>query len=86
MVNKPNRTAKGNVTQAARNKHGDKSGAFPVFDQQSAEAAINLRGHADDPSKILDKVARYANKVDNAALKHKVSEARKTDRDTKRQG
>ena len=41
------RTAKGNITQDTREKHAtvgkDK---FPIFDKKSAEAAIDLRGHA----------------------------------------
>jgi len=58
-----NRSAKGNVTQAAREKHAtvgkDK---FPIFDKKSAEAAIDLRGHAPkaDRAKIINKAAKYA--------------------------
>jgi hypothetical protein len=57
-----NRTAKGNVTQEAREKYGmGGKGKFPVFDHTSAMAAISLRGHGDtDPSAVLDKVERYA--------------------------
>ena len=57
------RTAKGNVTQAARKKHAtvgkDK---FPIFDKKSAEAAIDLRGHAPeaDRAKIINKAAKFA--------------------------
>jgi hypothetical protein len=57
------RTAKGNITQAARKKHAtvgkDK---FPIFDKKSAEAAIDLRGHAPeaDRTKIINKAAEYA--------------------------
>jgi len=59
----PNRSAKGNVTQAAREKYatvGDDG--FPIFDRQSAEAAIDLRGHASeaDQKKIINKAAKYA--------------------------
>ena len=66
-VNKPlrekKRTAKGNITQATRKKHAtvgkDK---FPIFDKKSAEAAIDLRGHAPeaDRAKIINKAAKYA--------------------------
>ena len=58
-----NRTAKGNITQDAREKHAtvgkDK---FPIFDKKSAEAAIDLRGHAPeaDRAKIINKAAKYA--------------------------
>ena len=57
------RTAKGNVTQTTREKHAtvgkDK---FPIFDKKSAEAAIDLRGHAPeaDVTKIINKAAKYA--------------------------
>lgn len=63
MSEEADRTAKGNVTQAARKKHAtvgkDK---FPIFDKKSAEAAIDLRGHAPeaDRSKIINKAAKYA--------------------------
>ena len=58
-----NRTAKGNITQDTREKHAtvgkDK---FPIFDKKSAEAAIDLRGHAPakDRAKIINKAAKYA--------------------------
>lgn len=80
MASKPNRTSSGSPSQAARNKYGDQSGGYPVFDHKSAMAAINLRGHADDPAKILDKVSRYANSHDDTAAKKAVSKARKVDR------
>jgi hypothetical protein len=57
------RTAKGNITQDTREKHAtvgkDK---FPIFDKKSAEAAIDLRGHAPeaDRAKIINKAAKYA--------------------------
>ena len=60
---KAKRTAKGNVTQAAREKHAtvgkDK---FPIFDKKSAEAAIDLRGHTSkkNQKKIINKAAKYA--------------------------
>mgnify|MGYP007063362208 CR=1 FL=1 len=57
-----NRTAKGNITQDTREKHAtvgkDK---FPIFDKKSADAAIDLRGHAPagDRAKIIDKAAKF---------------------------
>lgn len=57
-----NRTAAGNITQDARKKHAtvgkDK---FPIFDKESADAAIDLRGHAPagDRAKIIDKAAKF---------------------------
>lgn len=50
--------------------------SFPVFDQKSAEAALQLRGHAPSPKAVVDKVARYANRTNNATLKAKVKKAR----------
>ena len=61
-----NRTPKGNITQAAREKYAtvgkDK---FPIFDKESAEAAIDLRGHAPkaDRAKIINKAAKNAPKA-----------------------
>ena len=59
-----NRTAKGNVTQDARDDHATLSdGRFPIFDKKSALAALKLRGHgttAAERKKIIDKAAKYA--------------------------
>jgi hypothetical protein len=59
-----NRTAKGNVTQDARDDHATLSdGRFPIFDKKSALAALKLRGHgttAAERTKIIDKAAKYA--------------------------
>ena len=58
-----NRTEKGNITQKAREKYATvgKDG-FPIFDKESAESAIKLRGHASkaDQEKIINKAAKYA--------------------------
>jgi hypothetical protein len=57
------RTAKGNITQDTREKNAtvgkDK---FPIFDKESAESAIKLRGHASkaNQKKIINKAAKYA--------------------------
>ena len=60
---KGKRTAKGNITQDTREKYATvgKDG-FPIFDKKSAEAAIDLRGHASeaDQKKIINKAAKYA--------------------------
>jgi len=77
-----NRTAKGNVTQAAREKYAtvgkDK---FPIFDKKSAEAAIDLRGHAPeaDRTKIINKAAKDAPKAAKKAREEdkKKNESRK---------
>ena len=58
-----NRSAKGNVTQSAREEYATvgKDG-FPIFDEKSAKAAIDLRGHAPeaDRAKIINKAAKRA--------------------------
>tara|TARA_R110000824_G_scaffold396365_1_gene597765 strand:+ start:91 stop:372 length:282 start_codon:yes stop_codon:yes gene_type:complete len=57
------RTAKGNITQDTREKYAtvgkDK---FPIFDKESAESAIKLRGHTSkaNQKKIINKAAKYA--------------------------
>jgi hypothetical protein len=71
------RTAKGNITQSAREKYATvgKEG-FPIFDKKSAEAAIDLRGHAPeaDRAKIINKAAKYAPK---AAKKAREADSKK---------
>ena len=43
-----NRTPAGHPTAAARKEYGYKdTGAFPIFDRESAQAALDLIGHAD---------------------------------------
>ena len=56
------RTKKGNVTAEARKKHGEKDGSFPIFDKQSADSALHLRGHASYSSErqsIINRAAKY---------------------------
>lgn len=64
-----NRTSKGNVTQEAREKYGDKNDAYPIFDKQSARAALRLRGHADTPAERRSIINRAAKYDPNAAAK-----------------
>lgn len=77
------RTAKGNITAAARKAHGAtkasplKTGSFPVIDTKSGEAALKLRGKAPSKKAVIDKVAAYANKTHNKTLQGKVKNARK---------
>lgn len=59
---------------------GMREGSFPVETQQQRESAINLRGHAPDPSAVLDKVSRAASRTGDAALKARIAAARKKDR------
>jgi hypothetical protein len=57
-----------------------KPGSFPVEDKGMAESAINLRGHAPEPSAVLDKVSRFASKTGDQGLKDRIAAARKKDR------
>ncbi len=58
------RTKKGNVTQEAREKHGDRKGSFPIFDGKSCRAAVKLRHHGKgvSASSVLDRAAAWARK------------------------
>jgi hypothetical protein len=64
QLQEEDRTAKGNVTQDARDDHATLSdGRFPIFDKKSALAALKLRGHgttAAEREKIINKAAEYA--------------------------
>ena len=63
IAEEANRTAKGNITQDTREKYATVGkNKFPIFDKKSAEAAIDLRGHATeaDRKKIIDQAAKYA--------------------------
>jgi hypothetical protein len=72
----PIRTAKGNVTAAARKQYGNPDGSFPVGDRTSALNALKLRGHSDNPTKEINRVARWANANDDAVVKKAVTKAR----------
>lgn len=58
------RTKKGNVTEKAREKSGDKSGRFPIFDHKSCVSAVKLRHHGKgvSASSVLDRAAAWARK------------------------
>ena len=62
-VSEKKRTAKGNITQDTREKYAtvgkDK---FPIFDDESADSALKLRGHTSkkNQEKIINKAAKYA--------------------------
>jgi hypothetical protein len=72
-----NRTASGKPSADARAKHGiDKSGRFPIFDKQSAHAALKLRGHAKDKAERKKIIIRAGKYVPDAA-----KTARKVDKD-----
>jgi len=72
------RTAKGNVTQDARDDHATLSDdRFPIFDKKSALAALKLRGHGTtdaERKKIINKAAKYASE---AAKKAREADAEK---------
>jgi hypothetical protein len=57
-----------------------RSGSFPVEDKGMANSAIDLRGHAPDPSAVLDKVSRFAARTGDDALKSRIAAARQKDR------
>jgi hypothetical protein len=77
-----NRTKRGNVTAAARRRHGfgkrspNRTGSFPVFDQKSALSALRLRGHANSPRAVINKVAAWASAHGNAVVRAAVKRAR----------
>jgi hypothetical protein len=78
-----NRTAKGNVTEQARERYGMRgTGKYPVFDRQSALSAIRLRHHGEgvSPASVLDKVARWAREHNDEVVLDAVRRAREVDR------
>jgi len=70
----------GTPTQAARDKHGLPGGAFPVWDQRSAESAINLRHNSPDhsPAKVLTHVKQKAGHL--PGVTEKIKNARAEDK------
>lgn len=57
------RTPKGNPTATARKKKATLSeGRFPIFDKQSAESALRLRGKTkskEERRKVINGAAKY---------------------------
>lgn len=80
------RTKSGKPSATARRRFGaaksspNRTGSFPVFDQQSARSALRLRGKARSKKAVLNKVAAYASKAHSAPLKAAVQRARAVDR------
>lgn len=76
---KPLRTPSGEPSAEARQQYGYKdTGAYPIFDRQSAEDALNLRGHADSQQQV-NWIERQAAKFSpQAARKAKVADAKRT--------
>lgn len=58
------RTPSGAPSEEARKEHATTPhGGYPIFDKESALAAIHLRGHAHDSSEreaIINHAAQYA--------------------------
>lgn len=54
------RTRAGNITAVARRRYGNARGAYPIADRRSAQAALNLRGHAVSQAERLDVIRRAA--------------------------
>jgi hypothetical protein len=72
------RTKKGNVTAAARHKHGvGKEGKWPIFDKKSALSAIKLRGHAESSAQRAAIIARAAAYAPEAAKKAREEDKKK---------
>ena len=74
------RSRKGTVVADAYRKYGNVRGAFPIFDERSAKAALMLRGHAKTDeerrgvvlraSKYLPKSAEKAKQMDKTRKRH----------------
>lgn len=71
----PNRTPSGGPSEAIRQKTEiDNSGRFPIFDQQSAESALRLRGKGKPQltkaqrRSLIRRAAKYAPDMAKAAF------------------
>lgn len=77
------RTPSGGVSSSERKEtgggHGLKPGSFPVFDTESAEHALDLRGHGNR-SAVEAKVEAWANRMHNVTVEHDVAKARAADK------
>ena len=66
----PLRTPSGGPSEAAREEYGNKRGAFPIFDRQSAESALRLRGKAKSKAErknIIVRARKYMPEMAKAA-------------------
>jgi hypothetical protein len=79
------RTGKGNVTEEARDKSGNKEGKFPIFDHKSAMSAIKLRhnGKGVTAESVLSRAARWATSHNDKAVLNAVAAARQADKKRK---
>lgn len=77
-----NRTKNGTVTATARDKFGDKSGKYPIFDEKSALSAIKLRHHGEGVAagSVLARASRWATTNNSQRVKDAVRKAREVDR------
>ncbi len=67
----PLRTPSGGPSEAAREEYGNKRGAFPIFDRQSAESALRLRGKAKSKAErknIIVRARKYMPEMAKAAF------------------
>jgi HK97 family phage prohead protease len=76
------RTPSGAPSQKARDTHGGSHGEYPVFDHKSAHDALQLRGHAPDPAKIIAKVRAWANEHGDKAILAECDAAAEKDRNS----
>jgi hypothetical protein len=72
------RTPSGAPSQAARDKTGMADGSFPVFDNESAEQAIKLRGHGDKKA-VLAHVAKSPVAKNSKKIQDMIDAARERD-------
>lgn len=56
------RTPGGSPTAEARQRYGDAQGRFPVWDHESCMSALDLLGRASNPSALLARIRRVAQK------------------------
>lgn len=74
----PMRTPSGTPSKAARDKTGMADGSFPVFDNESAEQAIKLRGHGDKKA-VLAHVAKTPVAKNSPKIQKMIADARERD-------
>lgn len=63
MAAEAKRTEGGNVSAAAYAQYGNQYGRFPIFDKQSALAALKLRGRArskQERANIIERARKWA--------------------------
>ena len=72
------RTKSGTPSSKAREIHGEKkTGRFPIFDRESANSALRLRGHSTTKKQRSNIISRAAKFAPNAAKKARVADRKK---------